>query len=168
MKTARIHVILLTTVLLLAFILPAVLFTPVVHAPFPYRDYGPLMTAFMDLAEAHPQQVTYQAVGKSALGEDIVIFKIGNPEGGRVLFDGAMHGTEAVGSELLYSYAKWLLESNDTTAKNTLQTTYTLLIPVVNVDKENYARKNANGVDLNRNFATSWSSSGRPYSTRVQ
>ena len=168
MKTARIHVILLTTVLLLAFILPAVLFTPVVHAPFPYRDYGPLMTAFMDLAEAHPQQVTYQAVGKSALGEDIVIFKIGNPEGGRVLFDGAMHGTEAVGSELLYSYAKWLLESNDTTAKNTLQTTYTLLIPVVNVDKENYARKNANGVDLNRNFATSWSSSGSTNSSSDQ
>jgi len=104
--------------------------------------------------------MTYQTVGKTVLGNDILMFKIGNLEGGRVLFDGALHGTEAMGSELLYSYAEWLLESNDAVANDILRTTCTLLIPVVNADKENYARKNANGVDLNRNFATSWSSSG--------
>jgi hypothetical protein len=104
--------------------------------------------------------VTYQTVGKTVLGKDIVIFKIGNPNGGRVLFDGAIHGNEAVGSELLYSYAEWLLESNDTMAKDILSKTYTLLIPVVNADEENSARKNADGVDLNRNFAFGWSRSG--------
>lgn len=162
------HGAILTSALLLIFLLPAVLLSPVVYSAFPYRDYVPLLTAFMDLAQAHPQQMTYQVVGTTVLGADMMMFKIGNPEGGRVLFDGAIHGTEAIDSELLYSYAKWLLESNDTLAKETLRTTYTLLIPVVNVDKENYARKNADGVDLNRNFATSWSSSGSNLSTSDQ
>jgi murein tripeptide amidase MpaA len=35
-----------------------------------------------------------------------------------------------------------------------------LLIPAVNVDNYAKARKNANGVDLNRNFATGWESGG--------
>ena len=118
------------------------------------------MAAYMSLAQAHPQQMTYEAVGKTVQGRDIILFRIGNPNGGRVLFDGAIHGTEAIGSELLLSYALWLLESNESLAKTTLQMTYTLMIPVVNTDKENYARKNANGVDLNRNFATDWERAG--------
>lgn len=118
------------------------------------------MAAYMSLAQAHPQQMTYEAVGKTVQGRDIVMFRIGNPNGGRVLFDGAIHGTEAIGSELLLSYASWLLESNESLAKTILQMTYTLMIPVVNTDKENYARKNVNGVDLNRNFATDWERAG--------
>lgn len=69
------------------------------------------------------------------------MFRIGNPNGGRVLFDGAMHGNEAAGSELLYSLAVWLLDSNDSLANEILVRTCTLLIPVVNVDKENIQRK---------------------------
>ena len=159
MKVTRIGIIFLS-ILFLAFIFPASMLPYAVQAAFPYRDYDPLITAFISLAQAHPQIMTYQTVGKTVLGEDIIMFTIGNPNGGRVLFDGAIHGTEAIGSELLYSYSEWLLESHDTLAEDILETTYTLMIPVVNTDKENYARKNANGVDLNRNFANGWSNSG--------
>jgi len=151
MKTS--HLFLLITVLF-----PVVFLSETAHADYPYRNYDPLITAFKDLAGSHPQLMSYGVVGKSVLGRDILMFRIGNPNGGRVLFDGAMHGNEAAGSELLYSLAVWLLDSNDSLANEILVRTCTLLIPVVNVDKENIQRKNADGVDLNRNFATGWPS----------
>jgi hypothetical protein len=104
--------------------------------------------------------MTYETIGKTVLGNDIIMFKIGNPNEGKVLFDGAMHGIETLGSELLYFYAKWLLTSNEPLAQHILSATYTMLIPALNVDKYNRDRKNANGVDLNRNFATNWDNSG--------
>jgi sarcosine oxidase delta subunit len=114
----------------------------------------------MTLANNYPSLVTYEAVGKTVLNEDIIMFRIGNPAGGRVLFDGGMHGPETIGGELLYLYAEWLLTSNDPLANRILKGDYTLLIPALNVDSYNRARKNANGVDLNRNFATNWEHSG--------
>jgi hypothetical protein len=144
--------------LLVIILFPAVFLSETADAAYPYRNYDPLITAFKDLAALHPQLMSYEVVGKSVLGCDILMFKIGNPNGGRVLFDGAMHGNEAAGSELLYSLAVWLLDSNDSLANDILMRTCTLLIPVVNVDEENIMRKNANGVDLNRNFATGWPS----------
>jgi hypothetical protein len=100
--------------------------------------------------------MTYETVGKTVLNKDIIMFKIGNPAGGRVLFDGTMHGTENIGAELLYVYAEWLLTSTDPLADRILRSDCTLLIPAVNVDNYNKIRTNANGVDLNRNFATRW------------
>ena len=144
--------------LLITILFPVVFLSETTYAAYPYRNYDSLITAFKDLAGSHPQLMSYEVVGKSVLGRDILMFRIGNPNGGRVLFDGAMHGNEAAGSELLYSLAVWLLDSNDSLANEIVVRTYTLLIPVVNVDEENIQRKNANGVDLNRNFATGWPS----------
>ena len=148
---------------LITLILTMGLFPPV-HAP--YRDYSLILTAFKTLANTYPKLMTYESVGKTSLGNDMIMFKIGNPRGGRVLLDGGMHGSETIGGELLYLYAKWLLTSSDTTAKTILSRDYTLIIPAVNVDRYNRARKNANGVDLNRNFAAEWeySGSGNPES----
>ncbi|MBX5327641.1 hypothetical protein HM002_08015 [Candidatus Bathyarchaeota archaeon A05DMB-4] len=127
----------------------------------PLRDYATFINAFKALANAYPELMTYETIGKTVENRDIIMFKIGNPTGGKVLFDGAMHGSESLGSELLYFYAKWLLTSSDPLAKRILARDYTLLIPVVNVDSyDRYIRKNANGVDLNRNFATNWQYAG--------
>jgi len=126
----------------------------------PYRDYQYLMMDFMALANSFPGLMTYETIGKTVLNKDIIMFKIGNPNGGRVLFDGGMHGTETIGGELLYLYAEWLLTSNDPLANRILNGDYTLLIPALNVDRYNRDRVNANGVDLNRNFATNWERSG--------
>jgi predicted deacylase len=89
-----------------------------------------------------------------------MMFRIGNPSGGLVLFDGALHGWEAEGSQLLYYYAKWLLTTSDPLAQRILANTCTLIVPVVNIDYYFAGRKNENGVDLNRNFATDWQYSG--------
>jgi len=125
-----------------------------------YRDYNTFIESFKNLATTYPSLVSYETIGKTVQNKDIIMFKIGNPSGGRILIDGAMHAAENLGSELLYFYAKWLLTSNDPLAERILTRTYTLLIPALNVDKYGNARKNANGVDLNRNFATNWQYGG--------
>jgi predicted deacylase len=125
-----------------------------------YRDYNTFIESFKNLQAAYPTLVSYEVVGKTVQNKDILIFKIGNPSGGRVLIDGAIHGCENLGSELLYFYTKWLLTSSDPLAKRILMKNYMLLIPALNVDGYGKWRKNANGVDLNRNFATNWQCAG--------
>ena len=125
-----------------------------------YRDYNTLIELFKNLAETYPSLVSYETVGKTVQKRDIMLFKIGNPQGGRILIDGAIHGAENLGSELLYFYARWLLTSNDPLANRILTRNYILLIPALNVDGYAKWRKNANGVDLNRNFATGWQYAG--------
>jgi len=127
-----------------------------------YRDYDTFIVAFKSLANAYPALATYETIGRTAQNRDIIMFKIGNPTGGRVLFDGAIHGEESLSGELLYFYAKWLLTSNDLLANKILTKCCTLLIPALNPDTYNKCRRNANGVDLNRNFATNWAHAGSP------
>jgi hypothetical protein len=126
----------------------------------PYRPHNYLMADFMNLANAYPNQMTYETIGRTVQGRDILMFKIGNPAGGKILIDGVMHGHEGMGGELLLQYATWLLTSGDPLADYIVAETYTLLIPVVNVDEFNDDRKNAHGVDLNRNFAAGWDQAG--------
>lgn len=130
------------------------------HAAGPYRDYNTFIAAFKNLANAYPTLASYESIGKTVEGRDILMFKIGNPNGGKVLFDGAIHGWESLGGELLYLYAKWLLTSNDSFANRILTRDYTLIIPAPNTDGYNRWRVNANNVDLNRNFATNWENAG--------
>jgi len=108
----------------------------------------------------YPAHASYESIGRTYEGRDIWIFKIGNPNGGRVLWDGCLHGWEDQGSEIEYLIAEWLLESGHETAKRILDRNYILFIPVVNMDS--YERQNKNfescswGIDLNRNFYTGW------------
>jgi len=127
-----------------------------------YRYYDEFIAAFRSLADAYPGFASYETIGQTVQNRSIIMFKIGNPRGDRLLFDGAIHGDESLGGELLYSYAKWLLTSNDTLAEEALEHCYTLLIPAFDTDNYNIWRKNANGVNLNRNFATDWEHAGSP------
>ncbi len=114
----------------------------------------------------------YESIGKSSASQqwDIVAFKFGNPDKPALMVTSYLHGNEQYGYEVLYALAQWLV-SNDTAAKNILQNNYVILIPVIDY---RWARTNfnyqtvtnpsidvddnqASGVDLNRNFAPSWS-----------
>jgi hypothetical protein len=127
-----------------------------------WHKHEVLVDLFKNLSDAHPKYASYESIGKTHEGRDIMIFKIGNPEGGKVMWDGCIHGPEDMGSEIMYIFAKWLLESGNETANKILQRNYVLFVPVVNMDS--YARQNRNfsacqyGVDLNRNFVTGWRS----------
>jgi hypothetical protein len=122
--------------------------------------YNELMDEFMTLVDEYPEIVSVENIGTTVENKNIIMFKIGNPNGVCVLFDGAIHGWETVSSEIFFYYARWLVTSEEPVAKSILENSYTLLIPVLNVDNYNDSRKNANGVDLNRNFATNWERAG--------
>ncbi|MEM2130204.1 MAG: M14 family zinc carboxypeptidase [Candidatus Bathyarchaeia archaeon] len=124
----------------------------------PFHSKKEKITMWKTLWAAHPN-TEYKSVGKTYSGQDIWLFSVGNPAGGRVLWDAEMHGGEDKGSEILYLIAKWLLESGDQRAAKILEENHVLFIPVINDRNE---RGNGNvelsphGVDLNRNFETGW------------
>ena len=138
-----------------------------------YHPTDTMLQMYKELSAQHPTSMSYEVIGTSIEGREILLFKIGNPQGGTLLFDGRMHGPEDAGTEGGYLFAKWLLESGDPEAQILLQQVYVLIIPIVNMDTT--ARQNkrrayhlANGtvlaspygVDLNRNFGYNWGQSG--------
>jgi hypothetical protein len=117
---------------------------------------------FKTLCDSHPTQASYAIVGKSYENRDIYIFRFGNPNGGRVLWDGSLHGWEDIGSEVEYLMAQWLLTSNTAEANRILQNNYVLFVPIVNMDSSergnsDFSNGATYGVDLNRNFVTGFS-----------
>jgi len=140
-----------------------------------YHDYAALTRELKGLQRAHPDLIQLTSLGHSVQGRDIWLLAIGPQNGNRqspaVLFDGAMHGSEVIGSECLLSYARYLAERyrSDPAVYRLVQRTQIDLIPMVNPDgveagktarswKE--ARKNAHGVNLNRNFDWNWDEAG--------
>lgn len=119
-----------------------------------------LINMFKTVCDAHRNKASYVTVGKSYENRDITLFRIGTPNGGKVLLDSSMHGWEDIGSVVQYHYAKWLLETSDSYAQKTLRENYTLLIPIVNMDSRERQNQDFSscsyGVDLNRNFVRSW------------
>jgi hypothetical protein len=131
-----------------------------------YRTKDEMISMFKNLCEDHPGVASYEVIGKSCLGNDIYMFKIGNMSGGRVLWDAQLHGGEDAGSEIGYWFAEWLLTSNTERANNILKESCFMVVPVINIDS--YRRTNTNhyggtvkyGVNLNRNFVSGWGQSG--------
>lgn len=125
-----------------------------------YHPKDTLIQMFKTLCDSHPNLATYVSIGKSFQGRDIWLFRIGNPNGGRVGFDGSLHGWEDLGSECEFLYAQWLLESGEAEALRVLNNNWTLIIPIINMDSTercNADTVNCNiGVDLNRNWKEGW------------
>jgi len=141
----------------------------------PQRSKEELLAAFKNLCEAHPTHASYATIGKTIQNRSILAFRIGNPNGGAVMWDAALHGGEVVGGEIAYLVAKWVLENStfDPNARRILERNYLIFIPVINMDT--YSRQNMRrvydfdngtvvnipyGVNLNRNFVYNWGESG--------
>jgi hypothetical protein len=141
----------------------------------PQRSKEELLAAFKNLCEAHPTHASYVTIGKTIQNRSILAFRIGNPNGGAVMWDAALHGGEVVGGEIAYLVAKWVLENStfDPNARRILERNYLIFIPVINMDT--YSRQNMRrvydfdngtvvnipyGVNLNRNFVYNWGESG--------
>lgn len=138
------------------------------------HDYDELTQALQALAQAHPDTVTLASLGRSVEGRHIWVVTLrAGPEDGRpaVLFDGAHHGDEVIASDILLRYAQALADGHPATERSRaiLGNVTTVIVPMVNPDgvaraptASNYAdaRKNARGVDLNRNYASYWGGTG--------
>ncbi len=143
--------------LILMFLMPSV-----VAYPGSWRTHDEQVNRFKTLANTYPDELTHEVFGQTITGEDMTLFKLGNPDGGKILIDSSLHGWEDIGAEVFYLWFKWLLESGEPEAEKILNENYWLAVPVVNMGS--YSRGNANteecptyGVDLNRNFVRGWS-----------
>lgn len=110
------------------------------------------------LVKTYPQLVTKKLVGTTVLGRPIHALLVGSQEK-RVAMIGSVHAGES-GPELILPVIEKLLQENpDVLAKVGLAA-----IPIVNIDERErlaagypyYLRKNAAGVDINRNFDALW------------
>ena len=123
-----------------------------------WHQHDVLISMFKTLIDGHPNQASYELAGKTYQNRDVYLFKLGNPNGGKVMWIAALHGWEDMGSEIQYLIAQWLLTSGSQEANRILERNYILFMPIINMDS--YERENKDyeddsyGVDLNRNFVT--------------
>lgn len=101
--------------------------------------------------------IPWKVIGSSVEGRNIYQLEMGRGDS-TILFLGGFHGSEISGVELAYRFAE-LLHGKDSSEFNSR----VILIPVLNPDGLIRAtRRNANGVDVNRNFPTeNWSTEHR-------
>lgn len=136
-----------------------------------YHDYQALSDELAQLSFLFPKLMTTESIGQSVQGREIWLVTITNKsllgEKPKVFFDGAMHGSEVIAVESMLYYIKFLAEQygSNPTAREIVDGWITYVVPMVNPDgvegaksSDDYkaARKNANRVDLNRNFDWDW------------
>ena len=116
---------------------------------------GSLLLASGGSALAAPVQANFEKriIGKSVEGRDIEAYHRGTKGGTVVLIIGVIHGDENAGLDIV-----------DVLRSVAIPIGVDLwLVPSMNPDGvANDTRKNANGVDLNRNFPFSWGKIGKP------
>jgi hypothetical protein len=117
----------------------------------------------------YPTLMTYESIGKSSQGRDIPMFKIGNPNGGKVLFTMVTHGDEVEGAEVGYYMAEWILQRTEPAIADRILQNNLIMIVIENIDSYGIKRKNMQlygfvhgadpgryGVDLDRNMPVGW------------
>jgi uncharacterized repeat protein (TIGR02543 family) len=139
--------------LLVLCLLPAV---PAIAQTDPYRTQEAILEDFFTLQSSYPAMLTSEVIGATVEGQDIYLFRLGNPAGVPVFIEAALHGHEYITTEALYYCVEWIL----TEQTDLLDTNYILFVPIVNRDSYGERRTNAAGVDINRNFPTYWQSTG--------
>jgi len=142
-----------------------------------YHDYERLTAELAELSQTHPHLFVYESIGSSEQDRDIWMVTITNrslpPDRPEVFFDGAMHGSEVIASESMLYYVRFLVTQydSDPIARQIVDNWITYVVPMVNPDgverakdSRDYrlARKNANRVDLNRNFDWIWTAECGP------
>lgn len=137
-------------------------FIPYASAGITFTDKSTLIQNFKDLCDTNSTIADYVVIGQSYEGKDIYLFRIGNPNGGAVMWDGSLHGWEDIGSEIMYHLTNWLMNNNSAASNRILENNYVLFVPIVNMDSvergnRDFANDAIYGVDLNRNFVTGFS-----------
>ncbi len=133
-----------------------------------YHTYQQIIDLADSLAGAFPSICKKYIFGYSIRNRQCVALKISDnveidePEA-EVLFDGGIHGNEIGGPENIIRFARdlCLQYGTDPTVTNLINTREIWLYLMVNPDgRHNMSRYNANGVDLNRDWAYMWDAWG--------
>ena len=156
---------------------------------FPDRDskfhnYTELLTDLKALADSASDIVSYEVVGKSVEGRDIVALRIStdlqnSDKKPGVIFMGTHHAREHISTEMPLMLAQYLVneyQKGNADVKKYIENREITIIPLVNPDGVEYDISGANykawrknrvknkdgtyGVDLNRNYGYMWGTGG--------
>jgi len=110
-----------------------------------------LTLGLQSLESRHPGSIRLEEVGKSFLGRSIQMLSVGTGDK-KILLWSQMHGDEPSATPALLDIANYLVEHADEPAARSILQNFTLLmIPMLNPDgAEVYQRRNAQGIDINR------------------
>ena len=129
-----------------------------VSTPAPCLRPGELADRLRELADRYPDRLRLDEVGRSYLDRPIHLLSLGAGER-KVLLWSQMHGDEPSATPALLDLADFLLGGSGGEAASEILDRLTLLmVPMLNPDgAELYERRNAQGIDVNRdalNLAT--------------
>lgn len=140
--------------------------------------YERMLLDAQTLCSYYPDVISYELKGQTALGRQILVMKLGNPNASRqILVHASIHGREYYVTPLVMKMAEYYAAYE----KDLLSTTCFTIVPMANPDGVaiaqsgamaasdinyqtfinyighcNMWKSNANGVDINRNFPTGW------------
>ncbi len=140
-----------------------------------YHSYADMAQILSDLALTHPEICVLETLGFSVQGRALLSLKISDyptlrelePE---VRIVGTHHGNEWISTEIPLLLAQYLVNNygSDPTVTTLVNEREIYIIPMVNPDgHEMQQRRNANSVDLNRDYGymwDGWGNSPAPYS----
>jgi len=133
-----------------------------------YHSYAELLTDLTTLVNTHPTITELDTIGYSVQGRLLLALKItDNPEQREnepeVRIIGCHHGNEAISVEVPLSLGHYLAEQYGTDPEVThlVDTREIWIIPMMNPDGlQAGTRRNANNVDLNRDYGYMWEGEG--------
>ncbi|HZJ81959.1 MAG TPA: M14 family zinc carboxypeptidase [Guyparkeria sp.] len=109
--------------------------------------------AYMDwLAGHYPDKVNIVELGESRQGRPLRAFEFGDPTKPTFYLMASQHGNEPMGHESALIWARDLCEDTSPELAALLDDACIVILPVVNADRINDTRLDANGNDLNRNW----------------
>lgn len=126
-----------------------------------YHHYPDLTTELQDLANQYPDIAKLSSIGKSVDGRElwqmeITDFSADDAGKSTIYVDGGHHGNEQLGMELAVQLIHEALSGKLSTPE-ILARYHFFIVPMINPDGNmRDQRQNANGVDLNRNYAFEW------------
>ena len=115
------------------------------------------------LMNLNPDKFSVTEIGKSAEGRSISLIRYGTGET-RVFLWSQMHGDEATATMALFDLFNFLVANDDLNElRNSISGNCTLyILPMVNPDgTEVFTRRNAQGIDINRDFNKRQSPEGK-------
>jgi hypothetical protein len=121
-----------------------------VSTPAPCLRHAELVERLGALASLHRGRLALEEVGRSVQGRPIHLVTLGSGPR-RVLLWSQMHGDEPSATPALLDLAATLLGSGAPEARAILDGLTLLMVPMLNPDgAERYGRRNAQGIDMNR------------------
>jgi hypothetical protein len=132
-----------------------------VRTPAPCLRHGELVDGLRALEARHRGRLALEELGRSVQGRPIHLVTLGTGPR-RVLLWSQMHGDEPSATPALLDVAATLLESGSPEARAILDGLTLQMVPMLNPDgAERYARRNAQGIDVNRDALALTTPEGR-------